>query len=274
WGKPLSITGSMKSTLGQYNPLRYRSYVYDRETGLYYLQSRYYNPTIGRFINADNQLSGVGGDVLGYNLFAYCGNNPVIRADHGGQFWDYVIDAVFLAWSVYDVINEPEDWENWAALGVDAIFAVVPFVTSGAGQVIKIGNRVDDVVDVAGAINKIDNIQDVSKATMIGRDMQRVTKAAKNTKIIGLADNLYDAWKGYDKSATGIKKIFHNSISMAHNGGWLLGKLRKGYTVIDIGVTTAHRGRKTFGLWYGTERAVLSIWQTRNIWKLPINYYS
>ena len=56
WGKPLTTTGTMANTLGQHNPLRYRGYVYDRETGLYYLQSRYYNPTWARFINADGQL--------------------------------------------------------------------------------------------------------------------------------------------------------------------------------------------------------------------------
>ena len=54
WGKILSTSGSMASTLGSHNPLRYRSYVYDQETGLYYLQSRYYNPIMGRFINSDD----------------------------------------------------------------------------------------------------------------------------------------------------------------------------------------------------------------------------
>ena len=53
WGNILSTTGSMASTLGQINPLRYRGYVYDSETGLYYLQSRYYDPEVGRFLNAD-----------------------------------------------------------------------------------------------------------------------------------------------------------------------------------------------------------------------------
>ena len=66
------------------NPLTYRGYIYDHETGLYYLQSRYYNPQWGRFINADNRISGVGGDVLGYNMFAYCMNNPINMSDHTG----------------------------------------------------------------------------------------------------------------------------------------------------------------------------------------------
>ena len=83
WGRLLSTTGSLASTLGTYNPLRYRGYVYDSETQLYYLQSRYYNPTIGRFINADSLVST--GGLLGNNLFAYCNNNPVMHSDPSGE---------------------------------------------------------------------------------------------------------------------------------------------------------------------------------------------
>ena len=69
WGNPLTTTGSMAATLGAQNPLRYRGYVYDTETGLYYLQSRYYNPGWGRFINVDEYLS-TGQSFFGNNVFA------------------------------------------------------------------------------------------------------------------------------------------------------------------------------------------------------------
>ena len=85
WGRLLSTTGTAASTLGLNNPLRYRGYVYDTETGLYYLQSRYYNPTWGRFINADAFLS-TGHGALGHNMFAYCNNNPVNFIDPDGTF--------------------------------------------------------------------------------------------------------------------------------------------------------------------------------------------
>ena len=85
WGNPLTTTGTMASTLGAVNPLRYRGYIYDAETELYYLQSRYYNPEIGRFINADGYTS-TGDGLLGNNLFSYCYNNPVIYIDHAGNW--------------------------------------------------------------------------------------------------------------------------------------------------------------------------------------------
>ena len=67
-----------------YNPFRYRGYYYDTETGLYYLQSRYYNPQWGRFLNADGYIS-TGTGLLGYNMYAYCNNNPVMLADSEGN---------------------------------------------------------------------------------------------------------------------------------------------------------------------------------------------
>ena len=83
WGKQLSCTGTLATTLGQNQPFRYRGYVYDTETGWYYLQSRYYNPTVGRFISADVLMS-TGQGVAGYNMYAYCLNNPVNMVDDGG----------------------------------------------------------------------------------------------------------------------------------------------------------------------------------------------
>ncbi len=83
WGALLGKTGSLASTLGTLNPFRYRGYVYDEETKLYYLRSRYYNPEWGRFISAD-ALLGKTGALLDHNLFAYCGNNPVTHDDPYG----------------------------------------------------------------------------------------------------------------------------------------------------------------------------------------------
>ena len=77
WGKVLTVGGALASTVGAANPIRYRGYYYDTETGLYYLVSRYYDPETGRFISPD-VVAEEG------NLYAYCVNDPVNRADDSG----------------------------------------------------------------------------------------------------------------------------------------------------------------------------------------------
>ena len=67
------------------NPFRYRGYMYDEESGLYYLQSRYYDPVTGRFVNADGFVS-TGQGLMGNNMFAYCNDNPVMFVDPTGRF--------------------------------------------------------------------------------------------------------------------------------------------------------------------------------------------
>ena len=68
WGKNLSVSGSLACTVGQANPFGYRGYYYDNESGFYYLQSRYYDAGVRRFINADDvMMLGISGDVLGFN---------------------------------------------------------------------------------------------------------------------------------------------------------------------------------------------------------------
>ena len=81
WGKPISKTGSMAGTLGTVQPFRYRGYVYDEETGLYYLRSRYYNAVQCRFVNADA--------IVTRNQYAYCENSPNNTADPDGYKSDY-----------------------------------------------------------------------------------------------------------------------------------------------------------------------------------------
>lgn len=98
WGNILSITDQNgdaitdENNIGLINPHRYRGYRYDTETGLYYLQSRYYKPDWGRFINADN-YGGQVGDLLSHNGYTYCLNNPINMIDTDGNI-AWVIPAL------------------------------------------------------------------------------------------------------------------------------------------------------------------------------------
>ena len=83
------------STAARFNPFRYRGYYFDSEIGFYYLQSRYYNPTWGRFISSDqvDVLITNPKQLFDKNLYAYCDNNPIMRTDGDGEFWNWVIGA-------------------------------------------------------------------------------------------------------------------------------------------------------------------------------------
>ena len=118
WGN-CTVTNAAGYAVGDKNPFRYRGYYYDTETGLYYLNSRYYNPEFGRFINADDiGYLGADGSPLSYNLFAYCMNNPVNRFDVNGN------------WSM----------PNWLKVTVGAVaiagLAVATVCTGGAAAVV------------------------------------------------------------------------------------------------------------------------------------------
>ena len=81
-GQEVGRGGSMWQTLGALNPFRYRGYYYDTESGLYYLNSRYYDPEIGRFLNADGLIYAK--EALPTNLYKYCDNNPINSIDLDG----------------------------------------------------------------------------------------------------------------------------------------------------------------------------------------------
>ena len=93
WGKLVSISGSQADTIGETNPFRYRGYYYDTETGFYYVSSRYYDPEVGRWINADAVVPDVGDSMQGYNLFSYCFNNPVNMSDDSGHWPKWLENA-------------------------------------------------------------------------------------------------------------------------------------------------------------------------------------
>ena len=166
WGKVLSVSGSLSSTVGAANPFRYRGYYYDTETGWYYLNSRYYDPNVGRFLSPDNAnlLLASPRALTDKNLYAYCDNNPVMRTDDNGDFWHIAVGGLLggLIGGIAQVASNIIEGEN-AFDGVGAAFisgaasgalastgvGIVGSIVGNAG-ISMIGNAATQVVENNG----------------------------------------------------------------------------------------------------------------------------
>ena len=180
WGAPLWCTGELAETLGKVQPIRYRGYVYDEETGLYYLRSRYYNPNLGRFVNADRVFD-ANASVTTYNQYAYCDNCPVIYLDSEGRglFTSLVIGFVVGA-LVSGIIEAAKGGDvediiiSAVAGGVSGLISVIPVfrnpyinsaIMGGVGNAVGawIGGDIDSIYDV------IDNFAEGAATGVVGQ---------------------------------------------------------------------------------------------------------
>ena len=197
WGNPLDTVIHVPtdnenyekySTIAERNPLRYRGYVYDAETGFYYVSSRYYDPEIGRWINADNQIAGVGGEVLGYNMFAYCMNNPVNMSDPTGNWpsWSNLLKG-----------------SAWLAVGITAVCVGVSVLTCGVAAPAMVA--VAAVTVGAGALTAVNGAAEIGEA-FTGYNVVRDTVFSGNQKA-------YDA---YANTTAAVAEV-----GTAVCGGWL-----------------------------------------------------
>ena len=187
WGNVIFATGTMANV----NPLRYRGYYYDADTGLYYLQSRYYDPVTGRFINADDMSNlGADGELNGYNLYAYCGNNPVMYQDDTGESFLATVLTALAVQYVSDVITNlitgaegidiflpSSSIGTYLAAGITALIPgngftgalVRSFITEGIGVI-------DGIISGNGEdVNVIDFVKSVAVRTVTDLWFEKIT---------------------------------------------------------------------------------------------------
>ena len=170
WGALISKSGSMAATLGTANPFRYRGYVYDEETGLYYLKNRYYDPAWKRFINADAYLANTK-EVFPNNQFAYCVSSPVMRTDTQGAWSDWFTAITTVVTSV--------------AIAA-AVIAAAPVIAGTVGSTaILMG-----AASMASAASTAANVACITVATTtvacgVNRGVEDVTGENYGTKLLG-----------------------------------------------------------------------------------------
>ena len=126
WGVPTVTLDTSDCQIADINPFRYRGYYYDKEIGLYYLQSRYYDAGIGRFVNADNaEIIKIESTVDATNIFAYCYNNPINQTDTTG-FWSLRVRRSTLSLAIDVTLSLVSGWAKYAydliGTGLRAIF--------------------------------------------------------------------------------------------------------------------------------------------------------
>lgn len=163
WGKVLAETDAngnaltgVAATWSQLNPFRYRGYYYDVETGLYYLQSRYYDAEVGRFLNSDSIIDNR--STTSINTYAYCGNNPINCSDPSGHI---LIGAIVggIVGGVVGGLNATVKGESiWGGVLTGAVTgavagAVIDFAiqTGGVGAAV-VGTFVVAAINVAGDV--------------------------------------------------------------------------------------------------------------------------
>ena len=188
WGNVTYSTG----TMAKLNPLKYRGYYHDAETGFYYLQSRYYDPVIGRFINADDEktifnalsdyessdgLNGI--SYLDHNQFAYCLNNPVNMSDDEGDFAVAAGGTLYVA----GAFGAANGWNplGWVVLGTVAVLCIVALVGELSYQASKGGKQ--RILDTGLTGVSDDEITDRLKDPTVPKyEKQRLRKEQKARK--------------------------------------------------------------------------------------------
>lgn len=174
------------TSIGNMNPLRYRGYYYDNETGFYYLESRYYDPVVGRFISADTFASTDATDVLSANMFAYCNNDPVNYVDDGGN--NPVLAAQLATGAVCGVVNA---CFTAASLAIDAKMSGKAI--DGTSFAIAVGGSF-----ASGFLSAFDKLKIIPRVISLGSSL-----------VAGIAG--LDSWEGFDEWA--MADVFSSIIS-------------------------------------------------------------
>ena len=194
------------------NPFTYRGYYYDKDLDLYRLGTRYYDARMGRFINADDiSYLGANGDLNGYNLYAYCSNDPINFCDPTGRWLETVFDLFSLGASVVEVVINPANPWAWAGLIGDAV-DLLPFVT-GVGESVKATKMVkyaDDVIDAshdtikfAKATDMVDDFADKGKMLSEVGNATKYKKMTKSNHVSGT--QLHKLFKGNGEIIDGTR---------------------------------------------------------------------
>ena len=252
WGKIISSSG----TLADINPLRYRGYYYDSETGFYYLQSRYYDPEIGRFINADSYASTDATGLLSTNMFAYCENDPVNKSDPSGEAFSLITIAVGAtvgalvnaAGTALSNVAAGKDWNDGIGLALlsGAVFGAVstismnPAARLAISAVASAAESVYDQVKNDGSVNLGRLTADVAVGTISGYKGYIGNSLAgsfvkSGSMLKGQIGNAFKSKNAFDGLKRAGKNYLKRTFNLYKGEFFSLKRIMK-----DIGLTTGY----------------------------------
>ena len=258
WGN-CTVYDSSDAAIGDLNPLRYRGYYYDAETGFYYLQSRYYDPAICRFINADTFATTDANGLLSANMFAYCENNPIMRTDEDGEVSHIVIGAVvgLVISSAIELGSQLRAGESlrtvdWKSVGIAAASGLIggAFAATGLG----LGWQVS-INAALGAASYMANTLPDGKCTVMG---------VIENAVIGGGAGLIGGKGANGKEVVSTLKYVREGITREAR------RANRKYAAKRIATYSAQRTRTTRGVYASTARfslgAFFAKWATSRKW--------
>ena len=252
WGKIISSSG----TLADINPLRYRGYYYDAETGFYYLQSRYYDPEIGRFINADSYASTDATGLLSTNMFAYCENDPVNKSDPSGEAFSLITIAVGAtvgalvnaAGTALSNVAAGKDWNDGIGLallsgavsGAVSTISMNPAARLAISAVASAAESVYDQVKNDGSVNLGRLTADVAVGTISGYKGYIGNSLAgsfvkSGSMLKGQIGNAFKSKNAFDGLKRAGKNYLKRTFNLYKGEFFSLKRIMK-----DIGLTTGY----------------------------------
>ena len=214
WGACVLTEGS--HMIANINPFRYRGYYYDKEDQLYYVQSRYYDPHVCRFINADDlKYLGTTNNAIGFNLYSYCDNTPTNRSDVNGHSWisDRINDLKKAAKKVVKAVS------NTTKKVVSTVKKVTKTVSN---TVVKTTKKVSAAV--VNTTRKIAATISGAVTTVVDWTKNRIDDICKGVKSIAqkAKECVITAWNWVTKKAIpGVENFFTETVWKK----WIVGGL-------------------------------------------------
>ena len=220
----VTYSNSGDSTTATLNPFRYRGYYFDKDLNLYYVNARYYDSVIGRWISPDEMMSGVNGSLNGFNLYVYCFDNPINMIDSSGNWPKWIEDAVDWIGEQYNTWKEASFVRNVVVKNISADFGV------GIG----VGGEVEVGPVKLSAISRVDvfGIEVNGLEADVGYHGKSAIHAGLGEHSIGVESKTFETYDGNQYRTTknvpdvgwskgievGFVISFHVNVSVSYSG--------------------------------------------------------